>query len=240
MTVRAGVFVVLSNFLLVAIHAEDSPAQRLIPWLLDEGNSFKGILFSEVVKATSGKKIIPFDRSDADDERILSGIGRAMDDVLKKMNAPESDVHRVARINEVSSHFENLIQKTLNANPDFSCDFPRTTSGQVLRSGYPDLRLVDKPSGKICYLDPKLYAEGSRESSFRTFYFEPKKQTNKVNDDARHLIVGIEHAHVSTGWKFLRWELIDLAHFRVKLKAEFEGSNRDMYRRDAVVGAGPK
>ena len=99
---------------------------------------------------------------------------------------------------------------------------------------------MDKPTGRICYLDPKLYAKGSRASSFRTFYFEPKKETNKVNDDARHLIVGIEHDRDADGWRFTRWELIDISHFRVRLKAEFEGSNRDMYRREAVVASGPK
>jgi hypothetical protein len=102
---------------------------------------------------------------------------------------------------------------------------------------------VDKPTGRVCYLDPKLYERGSRESSFRTFYFEPKQETNKVNDDAHHFIVGIEHDRSEgqgRGWKFVRWELVDLTHFRVRLKAEFEGSNRDMYRPEAVVGSGPK
>jgi hypothetical protein len=28
---------------------------------------------------------------------------------------------------------------------------------------------------------------------------------------------------------------VGLAHFEVKLKAEFQGSNRDMYRREAIV-----
>jgi hypothetical protein len=32
---------------------------------------------------------------------------------------------------------------------------------------------------RVFYLDPKLYAAGSRDSSFRTFYFEPKITTNK-------------------------------------------------------------
>ena len=31
----------------------------------------------------------------------------------------------------------------------------------------------------------------SRASSFRTFYFEPKVATNKIRDDAVHLILGI-------------------------------------------------
>ena len=43
------------------------------------------------------------------------------------------------------------------------------------------------------------------------------------------------HAH-----EFTRWELIDLSGFRVRLKAEFEGSNADMYREAAVVAGSAK
>jgi hypothetical protein len=122
-----------------------------------------------------------------------------------------------------------------------SCDFPRTADGHVQRSGYPDLRIVDQETKRVFYLDPKLYAAGSRESSFRTFYFEPKKSTNKVRDDAVHLIAGFEHAPRENGrWNFTRWDLIDLAHFQVKLKAEFQGSNHDMYRPEAVVATSAK
>jgi hypothetical protein len=73
----------------------------------------------------------------------------------------------------------------------------------------------------------------SCNSSFRTFYFEPKKATNKVRDDAVHFIVGFEHERreKNEGWKFMRWDLVDLSHFKVKLKAEFQVSNRDMYGR---------
>ena len=136
----------------------------------------------------------------------------------------------------MSSHFEDLLRELLNAAPGLSCAFPRTANGRVQRSGYPDLRLVDQETKRIFYLDPKLYAAGSRESSFRTFYFEPKKSTNKVRDDAVHFVVGFEHEPATEGhWKFTRWDLIDLAHFQVKLKAEFQGSNRDLYRPDAIV-----
>jgi hypothetical protein len=121
------------------------------------------------------------------------------------------------------------------------CDFPKTAAGRAQRSGYPDLRLVDKATGRVMYLDPKLFAAASKRSSLRTFYFEPKRGTNKVNDDAHHLIVGFSHEKSEAGGlQFTRWELIDLANFRVKLKAEFEGSNADLYRPEAVVGSGPK
>jgi hypothetical protein len=75
----------------------------------------------------------------------------------------------------VSSHVEDTLRELLNATPDLHCDFPLTAEGKVQRSGYPDLRIVDVESKRVFYLDPKLYAAGSRESSFRTFYFEPKK-----------------------------------------------------------------
>ncbi len=88
---------------------------------------------------------------------------------------------------------------------------------------------------------------GAASSSFRTFYFEPKKATNKVRDDAVHLVVGFEHEPWEGGsrspnamWKFTRWDLVDLARFRVKLKAEFQGSNRDLYRQESVVATSGK
>ena len=99
---------------------------------------------------------------------------------------------------------------------------------------------MDKATGRVIYLDPKLYAKGSRHSSLRTFYFTPKRETNKVNDDACHLIAGIEHEKTGAEVNFTRWELIDLSRFRVRLKAEFEGSNADMYREDAVVAGSAK
>lgn len=226
---------------LLAARADDkpSPVQTLIPWLLDEASNFKGIRFAEVIAATSGKRVIPFDPQDADDQRVVAAVGPVLTEVLAAMNAPDSKTRSARRVNEMSSKFEDALQAKLNALPGFACTFPTTATGAKQRSGYPDLRLVDKATGRIFYLDPKLYAKGGKASTFRTFYFEPKRETNKVNDDARHLIIGIEHEKAPDGSvRFMRWELIDLANFRVKLKAEFEGSNADMYRPDAVVGSG--
>ncbi len=221
--------------------ADDKAAtvQKLIPWLLDQNEALHGVLFSDVIAATSGKRVLPFDRVDADDQRILARIGTALDAVLADMNGPASTVQNARRVNEMSSHFEDAIKAKLAVIPGFACDFPRTAAGKHQRSGYPDLRLVDSATGRVIYLDPKLFAHGSKSSSFRTFYFEPKRETNKVTDDARHLIVGIEHERDAAGRiHFVKWELIDLSGFRVKLKAEFEGSNADMYRPEAVVGSG--
>jgi hypothetical protein len=229
--------------------AQSSPPSKaavdqLIPWLLDEDQQLRGVPFSEVIFDTTGKKVFRFDANNPVDQRVAKAVGAACDETIKRLNAPNSAIQNVDRINEVSSHFEDNLRELLNATPGLRCDFPLTAEGKLQRSGYPDLRIVDLESKRVFYVDPKLYVAGSRDSSFRTFYFEPKKATNKVRDDAVHFIVGFQHeprAESSSSrsiWKFTRWDLVDLSHFEVKLKAEFQGSNRDMYRPEATVASG--
>ena len=218
----------------------DAPVDQLITWLLDEGRQLRGIPFAEVIFDTTGKRVLPVNPKDEIDQRVIKQITVACDQTIKRFNAPDSTIQNVARINEVSSHFEDCLRHLLNAAPGLNCDFPRTAEGRVQRSGYPDLRIVDLVSERVFYLDPKLYVAGSRDSSFRAFYFEPKVATNKVRDDAVHLVVGFEHEprEKNGAWKFARWDLVDLARFKVKLKAEFHGSNHDMYRPKSIVASG--
>ena len=219
-----------------AAPAPKPPVDALIPWLLQEDAELRGIPFGEVIFDATGKKVIAVDPHNETDRRVLKQISAVLDEVVRRLNGPGSAIQGVPRINEVSSHFEDLMRDLLNSAPGLSCDFPRTAADRVQRAGYPDLRLVDQATKRVFYLDPKLYAKGSRASSFRTFYFEPKKATNKVLEDAVHLVAGFEHAPGKDGhWKFTRWDLVDLAHFQVRLKAEFQGSNRDMYRPEAIV-----
>ena len=232
------IIIALGNSVMGPIKAKE-PVDQLIPWLLDEDRQLRGIAFSEVIFDATGKRVLPIDPKNEIDERVIKQIAVACDETMRRLNAPDSPVQDVGRINEMSSHFEQTLRDLLNATPGLSCDFPRTADGKVQRSGYPDLRIIDSLSKRVFYLDPKLYAAGSRDSSFRTFYFEPKKATNKVRDDAVHLVVGFEHEPrgKNGSWKFTRWDLVDLAQFRVKLKAEFQGSNRDLYRPESVVAS---
>ena len=227
--------------------SEKSPVGQLIPWLLDEDQQLRGVPFSEVILDATGKRVLPFDANNTVDQRVAKAISAACNETVNRLNAPGSAIQKVDRINEVSSHFEDTLRELLNAASGLRCDFPLTAEGKVQRSGYPDLRIVDLESKRVFYLDPKLYAVGSRDSSFRAFYFEPRKSTNKVRDDAVHFVVGFEHLPREAGsgspnaiWKFTRWDLVDLSRFTVKLKAEFQGSNRDMYRPEAIVATSAK
>jgi hypothetical protein len=224
--------------------APKKPVDQLIPWLLDEDQQLRGVPLSEVILDATGKKVLPFDANNAVDQRVAKAISTACNETMKRLNAPGSAIQNIDRINEVSSHFEDTLRELLDAAPGLRCDFPLTAEGKIQRSGYPDLRIMDLESKRVFYLDPKLYAVGSRDSSFRAFYFEPRKSTNKVRDDAVHFVVGFEHSPREAGsgspnatWRFTRWDLVDLSQFIVKLKAEFQGSNRDMYRPQAIVAA---
>ncbi|MCC5807518.1 MAG: hypothetical protein JJU00_14440 [Opitutales bacterium] len=213
----------------------------LIRWLLDEERDLTGIRFADVVYATAGVRVLPVDTDDAADTEVVAALGAAMDRILVEFADTAHAVHRIPRINEVSGAIEDRMQEILDAKPAFSCVFPPTAEGRVQRAGYPDLRLEHLASGKIYYVDPKLHRKGSERSGFRTFYFEPRTRTNKILEDAAHIIVGVSHTgREGDAWTFAKWNLIDLHEFEVRLKAEFQASNRDIYREDAVLAeSGP-
>lgn len=218
-----------------AFPTRKSPVDQLIPWLLNENQQLRGLPFSEVIFDTTGKRVLAVDRKNEVDQRVIKQISAALDKVMKKLNSPASPIQNIECINEVSSYFENSLCESLNTIPAVSCDFPRTADGKIQRSGYPDLRLVDLTSKRVFYLDPKLYAAGSRDSSFRAFYFEPKIATNKVREDAVHLVAGFEHEpHKDGHWNFTRWDLVDLS----QLKGEVESRIPRQPSRHVPAGGG--
>lgn len=217
----------------------DASAAEFVRWLLKEKEHLRELPFPDLIFYATGKRVLPVQKDDETDRRVLEQIGRVLDEVVRRMNAPDSPLQGGGRINEASSHFENMIRDLANEVPGLTCDFPLTAAARVQRSGYPDLRLVDQKSGRVYYMDPKLHTAASRDSTFRTFYFEPKVATNKVREDAVHLILGFEHQErKGSQWHFSRWRIVDLSGFKVRLKAEFQGSNRDIYRPEAIMREG--
>src|SRR6266496_552847 len=126
-----------------------APVDELIPWLLDEDRQLRGIAFSEVIFGATGRRVLAFDPQNETDQRVVKQIGAACDETIKRLNAPDSVIQNVGRINEVSSHFEDTLRELLNSTPGFHCDFPHTTQERVMRSGYPDMRIVDLASKRV-------------------------------------------------------------------------------------------
>ena len=196
----------------------------------------EGTTFGEVVEAATGRRVVPVDLSvDGDWVGILGG---HVAEMVAAMNTASHPVQKATRINEASRPVEEELVARLASVPGWTCDFATTAGKGAQRSGYPDIRL-QLPGGRVVYIDPKLYAADSRSSSFRSFYYSPKTDTNKILEDARHVIVGIAHADNPDGSRrFTSWEIIDVATMPIHLKLEFQSSNADMYRDEARVTGG--
>ena len=205
----------------------------LVRSLLGENLSDRTFDFATVAQACSGKRVLPLTDEPAH-ARVLAAIERALAETIRELNAEDSPVRKLRRINEASRFFEEGLMTRLDAMPGLRCDTPPTRSGVHQRSGYPDLRITDEETGSVFYLDPKLVEHGSDNSTLRTFYFEPKNETLKITDDAVHLLAGIEHDGSEGQWTFSGWRLVDLSTLRVRLKAEFQASNADLYRKSRL------
>jgi hypothetical protein len=208
----------------------------LVRSLLDENLTGRSFDFATVAQACSGKRVLPLTDEPAH-ARVVSAIERALAETIRDLNAEDSPVRKLRRINEASRFFEEGLMSRLDAMPGLRCGIPATRGGSAQRAGYPDLRILDEESGSVFYLDPKLVEQGSLTSTLRTFYFEPKNETLKITDDAVHLLAGIEHDGRAQQWTFKGWRLVDLSTLRVRLKAEFQASNADLYRKSGISPA---
>lgn len=202
----------------------------LVRQLIEEDLGNRRFSFPTVVLAAADRTVIPLDREKPSHARVVAAIGKALDEAIPELSRPDSPVRQLRRINEASRYFEEALLTKIDAVAGMACSVPTTREGEHQRSGYPDLRIVDEESGEVFYLDPKLVEAGSWDSSFRSFYFEPKQSTLKINDHAVHLLVGIAHDGNEGAWTFGEWKLVDLATLEVRLKAEFQASNAELYR----------
>jgi len=210
----------------------------LVQRLLAEDLGNRRFAFSTIVRACSGNDVLALDRENAVHKKLLNHIETALAETIREQNREDAPVRELRRINEASRFFEDGLMEKLDAIDGLACGPAPTVAGNFQRSGYPDLRLLDESSGTVFYLDPKLLQAGSERSSFRTFYFEPKTDTLKITDDAVHLILGIEHDGKAREWTFLGWRVTCLADLSVRLKAEFQASNADLYR-DSTLSNSP-
>ena len=118
---------------------EKTPVDAFIPWLLQEDAQLRGIPFSEVIFDATGKRVLAFNPKNETDLRVVKQISVVLDEVMSQLNSPASVIQGIPRINEVRSHFEDLMRELLNKTPGLTCDFPKTSEGRLQRSSYPDL-----------------------------------------------------------------------------------------------------
>jgi hypothetical protein len=88
-----------------------------------------------VIFDVTGKRVLAFNPKNETDLRVVRQISGVLDEVISQLNSPASVIQGILRINEVSSHFEDLMRELLNKTPGLTCGFPKTSEGRLQRSG---------------------------------------------------------------------------------------------------------
>lgn len=174
-------------------------------------------LLREVIPALFGPEVLRYDGAQA------PALKQALEESLRLINARGLSARRV---NEIGNAVEPLILEAL-LSAGFSASRPTALSGQQRSAGYPDLEA--KRGEDAFYFEIKTYHPRTEDSSQRTFYMSPARDP-KVTHAAFHLLIGyaIEPAEDGTYYaKSVR--LVDLSDLPVKLKIEYNASNRELY-----------
>jgi len=209
------------------VQAKTDPDSALVISLLGENLATRTFSFATVAEASSGKRVLPL-TDDAAHKRVTAAIDKALKATFAEAEKADPPVAKLRSPDEVSKYFSDTIRKQLSGIQGIRCDTPPARNGDNQQSGYPGLRVVDEESKTVFYLDPKLNEQGSKDS---TFYFVPKNETLKVTEDAVHLLVGIEYGGKEGAWEFKGWRLVDLSKTKVRLKAEFQATNDELYQK---------
>jgi hypothetical protein len=186
----------------------------------------RDIRFSIVIKAITGFTVIPFDKKDASDRKLLEKLVKAIHNATK---AAFNKGIFTNRPNEVGNHIEPFVRKALN-DIGVSASIPTTKKGIHKVAGYPDIEVNYEK--RRTYLECKTYNIKSRDSSLRAFYLQPSPDS-KITSDARHLLVSFEINPTTrngrTAFVPTRWRLYTLHDLKVQVKHEFNASNLNLY-----------
>ena len=198
---------------------EDAIKQMLLP--------LKDIPFNLVIESLTGKRVIPFDPNNPQDEEILD-ILKNVALIAGKMINKEGIVR--ARANEVGNDIENFVKSTMqdyNLNPDI----PSGASGRKKAMGYPDIIFYHRR--KPYYLECKTYNQENIGTTQRSFYFSPSEDF-KVIYNTHHFIISYEMYVVDRKgsknvYKCRHWKVLSLESLSLDVKYEFNSDNKRLY-----------
>ena len=170
----------------------------------------RDVLFARVIEYVTGHIVEPVTE---EDNEVLEMIGEASSKAMRHVN--QLDTSRM-RVNEISNLLDRRVREELGG------EIPEGRT-----AGYPNIRLAVK--GRIYYLEVKLAGEKQLNSGFRAFYYQPSEF--KVRSNARHILIGFIHQNKEV----IGWKLVDLSKIKVSLKHEFNTSNIELYKREAII-----
>jgi hypothetical protein len=198
----------------------------------------KGIPFSVIVKSISETEVIRIDRDDPSD---IALIGRLEDAVRMCAEDLKSNPIRRPRPNEVGNDVEAYVMRALPRS-GLRASRPVSRAGLGKATGYPDILLQDD-GGRDTYLECKIFAHGTTDTTMRSFYLSPS-ESFKVARDARHLLLafGMEASAIPGSRDSMyvprSYKLIDLHDLLCDVKYEFNSDNRRLYAPSMMLSHG--
>ncbi len=172
--------------------------------------------FPMVVHASAGFRVIPIYTSNASDKNLIVTLKKILDAYLQTL---EKTHYRLEgdRPNEVGSRIEGgLVHEMTRSSLKVK---------KLSQKGYPDIEIEHED--RLSYLEVKV-SSTVEPSDLRYFYYSSGE---KIKGDARHLLVNIGIARLQNTnniWKVGKCVISDLSKLVVKLKAEFNASQKDI------------
>jgi hypothetical protein len=195
----------------------------------------KGIPLSVIIKAIADHKVIKFDIENPADAKLLKQLKKAIEICAAEIK--QKPIRR-ARPNEVGNDVEEYVMSALR-QVGLRPERQTPANGQGKATGYPDIVFwdtMDRPT----YLECKIFAEGGRPNTMRSFYLSPS-DSFKVSLDARHLLLAYgmekEATEAGSGDSFYRprsYKLVDLYDLLCDIKHEFNSDNQRLYAKDLI------
>lgn len=197
----------------------------------------KKIPFNLVIEGLSGYEIIPFNRENSEDKKLLNNL-------IKVANKAGLEVNKLgikrARPNEVGNEIEPFVKRALN-EIGYKADTPTTNSGGKKSTGYPDIEFIDE-FDRANYLECKTFNIQNIATTQRSFYLSPSDEF-KITKNAHHFVISFEiFVEKSIGkeniYKCKSWKLLSLEGLDVDVKYEFNADNARLYSKELIIAEG--
>ncbi len=220
------------------LHTNDDYIKQLEETIAKFLKPVEDIPFHLAIKALYGRRVIPLDLT-ADKDRDLIGKLSQVAHIAGE-NAQRRGIFR-SRPNEAGNDIEGFVREALRG-VGFRPETPTTADGTRKAVGYPDIYFKDKYN-RHCYLECKTYNRATVYTTMRAFYFSPAdKGKSKIIHDAPHIVMSFEIKQIQKAGKRcyipVAWKLVSIYSMKVGVKHEFNASNKDIYRKDAILAEG--
>jgi len=195
----------------------------------------KNIPFNLVIETMTGKKVLSFDFTKSDHQKVLALLKQSALNAGREIN--KTGISR-KRANEVGNDIEPYTRNALNLL-NLNAGIPVGPSGNKKSMGYPDILFWYNKTPY--YLECKTYNIENIGSSQRSFYFSPSDEF-KVIYNAPHFILSFEiYVAGENGSKHIykckHYKILSIESLSLDVKYEFNSDNKRMYsnRNGAII-----